>query len=355
MERFESNEISETHSENFDTPEIVVQREKGMELLSQLLHIKEIKDDQVEKEVLDFLAEIEKNEVDEETLSLLALTYKHEERSEFAFETIKRHKAHVSSPQELQKKLFEIFNKLNELHLEQNVQRATEADHSMQVENLRLKFKKLISFFRPKTETTVVRRVLIIPTKSSDKKDSGASYHFGKELVMQSHVESPENAEHEFLHCIINPIVDKLSLILSESQQDRVSAIASEKLKQDYGEGYYSLLCEELIRTYNDYFKHGEKLMSFEEFDEKLSQITEQKFLEMIKQSQGFRRKCEALGIESIEELRSRSVEYFERFEKDELREMIFSCYQEYSEQRELDAITFEDYILVKLPQLLSK
>ncbi len=94
----------------------------------------------------------------------------------------------------------------------------------------------------------------ILPTDFLYHKESGTLFQFGDEIMIRSHIDNPDNLEHEFLHSVINPIVDKLAEKLSEEKKQKISRIGSYKLRveENYGNGFYSLLCEEFIRTYND-------------------------------------------------------------------------------------------------------
>ena len=180
------------------------------------------------------------------------------------------------------------------------------------------------------------------------RKDSGYAFVFGEELVLKTHIDNPDNLEHEFSHSMINPIVEKLSQQLTDEQKEKISKLANEKLKQDYGEGYFSLLCEEFIRTYNDVFKKGEQLQTYETFAQKISGISEEQFQKFLTQSKSFKARCEELGITTVEDFKNKSQEYFEIFEKNQLRDLIFEIYQEYSNHLDKKTKNFEKFILEK-------
>ncbi|MEK7120265.1 MAG: hypothetical protein AAB824_01865, partial [Patescibacteria group bacterium] len=188
----------------------------------------------------------------------------------------------------------------------------------------------------------------LMPPDPLDRINTGSAFIFGEELVLKTHIDNPDNLEHEFSHSMINPIVEKLSQYLTDEQKEKISELASENLKQDYDEGYFSLLCEEFIRTYNDVFKKGEKPQTYETFVQKISGISEEQFQKFLAQSKNLKARCEELGITTIEDFKNKSQEYFERFEKNQLRDLIFEIYQEYSNRPDKETENFERFVLAK-------
>ncbi len=330
-ENFEKEKIS--NFEVMKTPEIVVQDEPGAQLLSLIL--KDQKPDWAEG-------------IDEEALYNLALTYKHPERTEAALETLAKYKSYIDNPQELQKKILKALEKAKGPKID------TEQDKKTRLENLettKQRIERIIEFFRPDAITTPIKRISLMPTDQFSQKDSGTAFPFGEELVLKTHIENPDNLDHEFLHSVINPIVEKLSQQLTDEQKEKVVQLASEKLKQDYGEKYFSLLCEELIRTYNDVFKKGERPQTYEDFLQKISGISEGQFQEFLAQSESLRTRCDELEIKTIENLRSKSQEYFERFERNCLRDLIFELYQEYASRPDKNE-NFEQFLTFKISSI---
>lgn len=381
MERLEKKIEQQAKPEVLKTPEILLQEENGAQLLSLLLKANNTEwgscDGSISGEVknyfeehplnpsissfLDEIGALQENGVDEEVLYILALTYGRPERKEGAFKVIREHKAYIKNPEELQQKLFgalEIFEHsfiLSPLakKMTAEIEKDKEARKRISAET-QARIERLIKFFRPDPATTEIRRVSLMPTDPLYKKDSGAAFVFGQELVLKSHIENPDNLDHEFCHSIINPIVEKLSRLLDEEQKEKIAQFASEKLKQDYGEGHFSLLCEEFIRTYNDVFKKGEKPQSYEDFVQKISTLTEDQFQKFLGQSESLKSRCEKLGIASVEDFKNKSQKYYERFEKNKLRDLIFGFYQKYSTQSEREGENFEQFVLKNFPELLK-
>lgn len=359
--------------EMFEIPEIVIQREQGAHLFSLILKAhnpdwggkdsalaketnKHFEENPLHPEIPAFLEKIKALQgggVDEEVLYILALTYKHAERTEQAFEVIAKYKPYIEDSQELQQGVFRVLQLIEESPdlslLEQQFVQEAEKDMAKRQNNLpetEQRIQGLIDFFKPDPTTTNIQKIILTPTDPLYKKDSGRGFVFGNEQVLMSHIENPNNLEHEFLHAVINPIIDKLLEKLTDQQKERILQIASNKLKQDYGESSYSILCEELIRTFNDVFKKRERPQTYEDFLERISEIDEEQFQASLLQSESLKARCEELAILTIEDFKEKSQEYFEQFEKNQLRDLIFELYQEYSQSDN----NFESFILEQLP-----
>jgi hypothetical protein len=102
------------------------------------------------------------------------------------------------------------------------------------------------------------------------------------------------------------------------------------------------------IRTYNDVLKKGEKPQTYEDFAQKISNISEEQFQKFLAQSESLKARCKELGIKTIEDFKNKSQEYFERFERNQLRDLIFEIYQEYLSRPNKEAENFEQFILAK-------
>ena len=365
----------EADFEVLKTPEISVCEEREAQLLSFILKAKNPEwgndDTTLAVDVKNYFSEIplsskvsgffdeiralQEGGVDEEVLYILAFTYGHSERNEGAFEVITKHKSYIENPQELQQKLFhalEVFGQsFSSSPLAEKLRLEIEKDKKAREEILdetKARIERLISFFRPDSKTTVIRKISLMPTDPLDRINTGSAFVFGEELVLKTHIDNPDNLEHEFSHSMINPIVEKLSQQLTDEQKEKISQLANKKLKQDYGEGYFSLLCEEFIRTYNDVFKKGEKPQSYEDFVQKISGISEEQFQKFLAQSENLKVRCFELGITTIEDFKNKSQEYFERFERNQLRDLIFEIYQEYSNRPDKETENFERFVLAK-------
>jgi hypothetical protein len=375
MEKPNEPEKKESDFEVLKTPEISIREERGAQLLSFILKAKNpewgdsdtplsvdvknyFSETPLSSEVSGFLDEIralQESGVDEEVLYTLAFTYRRPERNEGAFEVITKHKSYIENPRELQQKLFhvlEVFDQsFSSSPLEEKLSVEIERDKKARGEILdetKARIEKLIVFFKPDSRTTEIKKISLMPTDPLYRKDSGAAFVFGEELVLKTHIDNPDNLEHEFSHSMINPIVEKLTQQLTDEQKEKISQLANKKLKQDYGEGYFSLLCEEFIRTYNDVFKKGEKPQSYEGFVQKIVGISEDLLQKELLQNKNLKARCDELGIVTVEDFKNKSQEYFERFERNQLRDLIFEIYQEYSNCPDEETENFERFVLSK-------
>ncbi len=66
----------------------------------------------------------------------------------------------------------------------------------------------------------------------------------------------------------------------------------------------------------------------------KINTIDEDLFAKLL-QKQMLRSRCQQLDIKDLQDIKMKSKEYFERFEYNELRDIIFRFYQKYIEEKE--------------------
>ena len=373
MEKPKEPEKREAPFEVMKTPGIVIQEEKGAQLFSLLLKAENpewgetetplakettdyFRDNPLNPEIIKTIKDFYAQGVDEETLYNLALTYRHQERAEKVFEMAGKYKPHVINPREIHQKLLALLESFDQTFsaspLAGKFAAEIELDRNERLARLtetRKRIESLIDFFKPDSKTTNMQKLSFVPTDPLYRVNSGRSFSaFTGEQIIISHIDNVDNQDHEFLHGIINPIVEKLSQQLTNEQKEKIYHLASEKLKQDYSDGHFSLLCEEIIRTYNDIFKKGEKPQTYEDFVQKISGISEDQFQKFLAQSKNFKVRCDELGITTIEDFKNKSQEYFERFEKNQLRDLIFKIYQEYSNRPNKGTENFERFVLAK-------
>jgi len=375
MERLKEPEKKETDFEIMKTPEIVVQEERGAQLFSLFLKAenpewgetetplaietaKYFRENPIDQEILQTIKDFYEEGVDEETLYNFALTYQHPERAEKVFEMAAKYKPHVKNPQEVYQKVLALLERFDQIFsaspLAEKFSTEIEQDRNerlQRMEETRKRIEILIDFFKPDSKTTDVKKISFVPTDPLYKKNSGRNFSaFPGEQIIISHIENTLNQDHEFSHGIINPIVEKLSQQLTDEQKEKISQLASEKLKQDYGNGYFSLLCEEFIRTYIEIISEGKQPQTYEEFTQKISGISEEQFQKFLTESRSLKTRCEELEITTVEDFKNKSQEYFKRFEKNQLRDLIFEIYQEYSNRSDKETENFERFVLAKFP-----
>lgn len=244
-------------------PQVEYGREPAMEIFNELLNQEE-----KSKEILDLLelthGENDKDE-DEEVLNWLAMTFNHPEREEDVFSRIKEHKSHIKDAKLIQEKIFEILSKYNIQKSSIAGDKESESITSEYSERI----KNLIEYFKPIDLQSKVHRVIKVDADKIVKEESGYCIKIDKDAYIFSPSDNKDNFDHEFMHTFINPIVDKLSEQLTNFEKQKLKEIVHPDLKKDYGDHFESLMCESIIRVYNDFFKRdAEKYVGgFKDFE----------------------------------------------------------------------------------------
>lgn len=375
MNELERQPHFEAGPETMKLPEISVAEENGEILLSVLFKgydpswgghkhalVAEVENffeqHPLSEKTINFLQGLKESEDDsanEEMLYEIALTLDNPERMDAVFEFVSKYKFLTRNLHELQKELLAELRNLEALlpeDLKNKFRLATLDDVEKRNQNMEATKKQiadLIDFFKPSPETTKIKKVVILPTDFLYHEESGTAFEFGDTIILRSHIDNPGNLEHEFLHSVINPIVEKLSEKLTEEQKQRISNSGSYRLRieEGYGDGYESLLCEELIRTYNDVIQKGEKPLSYDDFVQKINAIDDVRFSEILQKDEKLKSRCAQLGIITLEDMKSKSKAYHTRFGEGELRGLVYKFYQKYIQEKEKNnKITFEEFVL---------
>lgn len=376
------NEINRiSNPEVMKTPVFSLSHEEEHELVSLMLRARDntwgdansdigkkinnyFKLNQLPNEVKNFLEKYRngnKNDLDAETIYNLALGLDNHTRNRNVFDMLAKYK-NVEKAEEAQQQLSDAIQSIKSIlpsELIEDMEAHAKNDTDKR-ESLLPKYKKnlnsLISFFRPSPSTSPVKTITLMNSDLILSKKSGAAFSLGEELVISSHVDNPDNINHEFLHSVINPIVEKISSKLSNEQKQKIIDMASRDLKygQEYGEDHFSLLCEELIRTYNDIYRKNEAPISYEKFIGEADKLDEKKFDKILQEKESFAEKCEQLNVRTFEEFKAKRQEYFDAYHKNELRDRIFEMYKEYDDARTNDpSLNFENYIRNNYDELI--
>lgn len=88
----------------------------------------------------------------------------------------------------------------------------------------------------------------IVLIQPSEGKESGWGLSMNNIVVISSHPENPDNAQHEYMHSFVNKWV--ISLGLDEKEQTYIRKNVPQQLREAYGDDAHSLLSELIIRTY---------------------------------------------------------------------------------------------------------
>jgi len=385
METEPKIEKTETR-EVMKVPEIEIESEKGLFLLSVLLKgyssewgsqdkkcalVKEVeeyfKQNPLDAESVDYLKSIgalEHDGIDEESLFVLSAMYGHPEREPEDLEKYKE--IDKARAEELKNGLFGIFDRLDgklaSTKLAKDYERAVKKDIKIREKKLpetRKLIQGVIDFLRPSPETTKLEKISFVPTDLLWRQESGRGNNFGGEFVISENAKIQDTNPHEFMHPIINPITEKLREKITEEQMQKIVKMSPEMLKgkTSYGEHWYSLLNESLIRTYVDYFSRGEN-PDFESFANRIAKVIKNE-TDWQEKSKNFdtttAANMEALGIHSFVDYKRKEKEYFETFQKSELAERVYTFYEKYAEAIQAGPnLNFEDYLQQNYEELVK-
>lgn len=334
MAREKDNYIElESKQESFEVmkvPEIRVQEERGLQLFSLLLKIRDLKlskpenlewretESPLTKEVTEYFTEnpidskiietidgFNKKGFKKEILSYIALTYQNSERATKLLQIVENDESYSKEEvKEVCQKFLTFLEDFDQIFKESPLVgkfseeiRQDVGKRKEKIEETKKRFEALIDFFKPSSKTTDVKVLTFAPTNPLYRENYGRNFSgFSGEQIIVSHIDNTFNQEHEFLHGIINPIVKKLSQQLTFEQQEKIFENASIKIKKQCDKDYLCILREEFVVAYS-YFENKNQ--------------------------------------ENPE---------------NNLREMIIKCYEEYAEFSKNSNEGFEDFILKKFP-----
>lgn len=315
-------------------PQLEIKQEKSLEFISQ-----SIKD---YEEVGD-----------EEAIFMLALTLDHPEWKDTILEQIKQHKPHV-------KNVLEILERMNKEYFSSGWQSQIQADAedvlwwTEHLPEAKKRIADILVYFCP-SANKIVKKITIVPSdKLLSSKDTGSSFDVNDTIVIMSHTENLDNFEHEFLHSIINPLTEKISKSIPE---EKIVALASNKLKNEkmYGNHALSLLNEELIRTYNDLIKNKNDIRTFDDFNKMVDSLDSDNFNKINENESITKMRFNSMNITSLEEFKLKIKEYYDKYEKNELREKVFQLYKKYDTEKSIHQnIRFEDFLLKEIGLALN-
>jgi hypothetical protein len=292
--------------EEIRMPEISIEREEGLERFVRLSPSQQ-------KEILEVA------DGDEEAAFWSGLTFGHPEKEQELIEQFKKYKPHIADPENLVRKINH-FLRENSGYAPEEVGNPV-ADPQERV-------RKLFSYFRPRE---MPERIIVVPSDNLTAPTSGRSWLLGSDGYVVSHSTNPDNFDHETLHLIINPMVEKFENILSEEQKKSILEMGAEKLQEKYGDDWMPMFCEEIINTYKECVEKGESPETLEGFQQKIQFISDEDFAEVLR-SEGKGSEIRQLGIKTKEELSDRAKEYYSRYVENNLRDVIYRIYMAYGD-----------------------
>lgn len=297
----------EKGAEQVKTPEVVTERQEGLERFSRLTP--------AEREEIIAAADD-----DEEAAFWTALAFEHPEREQELVKQFKKYKPHIADPEGIFRVASPLLEKSSAYPPEEvgDVERDSEA-----------RVDKLYSYFKP---NRAPGRIVVVPSDNLTSATSGRSWRLGENGYVVSHSMNPDNFDHETTHLIINPMVEELGDILSEEAKKKILMIGAQKLREKYGDDWSTMLCEELINTYKECVERNELPETFESFQQKIQSVSDEDFNAVL-QSGDAGRNLRELGIKTKSELIDRAREYYDRHVKNQLRDSLYKIYKKYGNE----------------------
>jgi hypothetical protein len=291
---------------------------------------------------------------DKEAVFMLALTLGHPEWEAEMLRQVKEYKPHVSDPEGLLIRIKADFEASKNMSEQNGSFIEVENSWMEHIPAVKERLSEINAYFNAE-EGEYPRKVILVPAEGIIKTDnSGSSFHVGDAAVILSHAGNLDNVGHEFLHGMINPMTEELKHRLPE---EKILALASDRYKIDdmYGEHALSLLNEELIRTYNDIIRSDGAPPSPEEFKKKIESLTDETFAHILTNEPHTGKRLKNMGINTLKEFQERSVEYYERYIKNELRERIYGLYREFEAKKEVQPdLKFKDFFAGAVDRLFA-
>jgi len=281
--------------------------------------------------------------IDQEAFEIASLAFHRSDARNEIVEQLRRNKPHVGDPEQYIEKVFSILENISQVSV------APDSSWEKRAEILRPRVEALLSYFNPSSDWYHIRKVVALPVDDFVNVQGGRSFQRGSDWIVASHSQNPDNFDHEFLHSFMNQIVDHLASAIGQEKITQLVTMASGKLKEDYGEECpHSIFTEELIRTYNDYVKQKRNPQNVpQQFMEKIDTITQKQFQDALNDDERFVQNLKKLNINNFNEFKERAKEYFDKYEKDELRDILFDLYKNYEETRKRgDIEDFESFLI---------
>jgi hypothetical protein len=198
-----------------------------------------------------------------------------------------------------------------------------------------------IRFFRP--ECIGIEKVVYLPTNPFEKKQSGRGIDTGSTFYINSEKDNEVNEVHEFLHIIINPILEKI--VLNKKEQESILDLCPDRLI-DYPEPS-SILAEEIIRTYGSGI-NKDNCPSFDNFKKRMMMIDReaiQRILDEENSERGFIAESPDELLGSDEALRT----YYDRH-ADVLSERIWHLFEGYMDSHD----NFQNYFMAHYREIVE-
>lgn len=305
-------------------PEFLVRRERGLEAISKLLSEGNFEDIG-----------------DEEAVFMLSLIHEHPEREDEIMRQLKEYKPHVADQEGLRDRVLKAL--ASSEGGKTSSDETGQSEWEMNADVVRKHIVRLVEYFKASPEALGIKKVVIIPSDDILRPQTGRSFNVSGEVIIMSRSGAWDNFDHEFLHSIINPVVENAVGQLSDEDKKMIIGLASSNLKHDqmYGEHPESLLQETIIRTYVNYIQEEMPRPDKANFIERVKSLTEEQFEKIINENFVARQQFDQLGIKTLDDLLSNIDKYYDSFNDNKLRERVYDLLKEYQSSEQ----SFGDFL----------
>ncbi len=292
--------------------------------------------------------------IDMEIAGWFALAIDHPNILPSILETCLKHKEHKNLNKENASELFEEFKAiLNEFRAKNSDLESVLKfkEDNLEANNL-LEEKEMLAecleYFKPKKQTSNLRSVIFLTDNDLIKNNTGWGFRADDKGYIVSHKNNRNNQRHEFLHFLINPIIEKIEF--SEEEKKKIIEMAGQKMvvELNYGENATSLLNEALIRVFNEIKSNNYK--TFQDYLEKIAKLSEEKFGQIkIDEAEVLAK----LNIKTLGDFKERATDIYYARITSTLNEKVYQLYLDYDQLRKNNFdLTFEDYFLENYKKL---
>lgn len=210
----------------------------------------------------------------------------------------------------------------------------------------------LVRFFKPNAGTVGIETFEVLPTEPLRPKAGSMTFRFGGEFVVMHHIDRKEDLEIGFLRSMTDLFAERLAGSLSDADKAKAVSLSSGKSRETQKD-FIGIFAEELASTYSEVFKGGSRPEEFQDFRVRVLQWEPGEFQKMLDGSPVFAARCASVGIADLVGMQAKTEEYYDAFEKNELRGVIFGLYKDYARAAETGAVDFESFLLREFPSRL--
>jgi len=254
---FEIGNLEDTESmANFYAVSKIVENRWGNEQNENIAADIKNKKIQLDQELIDSYKKIrELSNNNDETLSWLAFAVERDEETQSCIRDlmVKHKDFNEADAKKLNFEFKDFYQKIKQkINLKELIEAFITTDIDQRKENLpklRIKVDEAIKFFNP--QNLKIEKIVYLPTNPLEKKQSGGGVEIGKSFYINAENGNEVNEIHEFLHSIINPILEKLKL--NEGEEKKILNICSTEELENY-EYPISILTEKIIKIYHTGF-----------------------------------------------------------------------------------------------------